>query len=108
MISRQLDRHLPKHAARILDVGAGQGTQSIRLAYAGHQVLAVEPDPDMRTAFEAALSAESGDVRSRVILRSGSIGDLGAATYDETLVSRVLSLWPRLKRSAAAFETTPA
>jgi S-adenosylmethionine-dependent methyltransferase len=32
MISRQLDRHLPKHAVRVLDVGAGQGTQSIRLA----------------------------------------------------------------------------
>src|SRR5271169_2863575 len=31
MISRQLDRHLPKHPARVLDVGAGQGTQSIRL-----------------------------------------------------------------------------
>jgi len=37
MIARQLDRHLPKHPARILDVGAGQGTRSIRLARAGHR-----------------------------------------------------------------------
>jgi S-adenosylmethionine-dependent methyltransferase len=37
MIARQLDRHLPKHPARILDVGAGQGTQSIRLARDGHR-----------------------------------------------------------------------
>jgi hypothetical protein len=33
------------------------GTQSIRLARAGHLVLAVEPDPDMRTAFSAASDA---------------------------------------------------
>ena len=33
------------------------GTQSIRLARAGHLVLVVEPDPDMRTAFSAALDA---------------------------------------------------
>jgi Aldo/keto reductase family len=43
MISRQLDKHLRMPSARVLDVGAGQGTQSIRLARAGHQVLAVEP-----------------------------------------------------------------
>jgi S-adenosylmethionine-dependent methyltransferase len=41
MISRQLARHLRTPPARILDVGAGQGTQSIRLARAGYQVLAV-------------------------------------------------------------------
>jgi S-adenosylmethionine-dependent methyltransferase len=54
MISRQLDKHLPAPPARVLDVGAGQGTQSIRLARAGYQVLAVEPDPDMRAASAAA------------------------------------------------------
>jgi S-adenosylmethionine-dependent methyltransferase len=66
MIARQLDRHLRTPPARILDVGAGQGTQSIRLARAGHLVFAVEPDPDMRTAFSAALDAESAEVRDRV------------------------------------------
>jgi SAM-dependent methyltransferase len=58
MISRQLDKHLGMPPARVLDVGAGQGTQSIRLARQGHQVLAVEPDPDMRAAFRAALGTE--------------------------------------------------
>jgi len=43
MIFRPLDKHLPKPRARVLDVGAGQGTPSMRLARAGHQVLAVEP-----------------------------------------------------------------
>jgi S-adenosylmethionine-dependent methyltransferase len=68
MISRQLDKHLPEHPVRVLDVGAGQGTQSIRLARAGHQVLSVEPDPDMRAVFEATLNAERTEVRDRVTL----------------------------------------
>src|SRR5215831_21023478 len=77
MISRQLNKHLPEPPARVLDVGAGQGTQSIRLARVGHQVLAVEPDPEMRDVFQAALSAE---VQDRVTLRDGSVLDLAPVT----------------------------
>jgi len=94
MISRQLDRHLPAPPARILDVGAGQGTQAIRLARAGHQILAVEPDADMRAAFSAALDAERAEVRDRVRLRAGSVGSLdpvtGGETYDAVLLLGVL------------------
>jgi S-adenosylmethionine-dependent methyltransferase len=94
MISRQLGRHLRTPKERVLDVGAGQGTQSIRLARAGHQVLAVEPDPDMRAAFLAALDAEPAEVRDRVTLREGSVGCLGAVTggevYDAVLLLGVL------------------
>jgi S-adenosylmethionine-dependent methyltransferase len=94
MISRQLDRHLGTAPARILDVGAGQGTQSIRLARAGHRVLAVEPDPDMRGAFSAALAAEQAEVRDRVALRAGSVGGLASVTggerYDAVLLLGVL------------------
>jgi SAM-dependent methyltransferase len=94
MISRQLDRHLRTHPARILDVGAGQGTQSIRLARAGHQVLAVEPDPDMRAAFSAALDGERAEVGDRVTLRAGSADSLAPVTagqtYDAVLLLGVL------------------
>lgn len=94
MISRQLDRHLRTPPARILDVGAGQGTQSIRLARAGHQVLAVEPDPDMRAAFSAALDGERAEVRDRVTLRAGSADNLASVTagerYDAVLLLGVL------------------
>jgi S-adenosylmethionine-dependent methyltransferase len=94
MISRQLDRHLRTHPARILDVGAGQGTQAIRLARAGHRVLAVEPDPGMRAAFRAGLDAQPAGVRERVTLREGSAGHLAAATggdvYDAVLLLGVL------------------
>jgi S-adenosylmethionine-dependent methyltransferase len=94
MISRQLGRHVPEHPARVLDVGAGQGTQSIRLARSGHHVVAVEPDPDMRAVFVAALDAEPGPVRDRVVLREGSVGDLDAVIsgdgYDVVLLLGVL------------------
>ena len=94
MISGQLDRHLPEHPARALDVGAGQGTQSIRLARAGHHVVAVEPDPDMRAVFRATLDAEAGQVRDRVMPRDGSVGSLRAVTggevYDIVLLMGVL------------------
>lgn len=83
MISRQLDKHLRTPSARVLDVGAGQGTQSIRLARAGHRVLAVEPDPAMHGVFLAALAAEPAQVQDRVTLRQGSADNLRAVTGDE-------------------------
>ena len=94
MISRQLARHLRIPPARILDVGAGEGTQSIRLARAGYLVVAVEPDPDMRAAFSGALEAERADVRDRVSVRAGTAGSLtqvtGGAAYDAVLLLGVL------------------
>jgi S-adenosylmethionine-dependent methyltransferase len=94
MISRQLDRHLRAPAARVLDVGAGQGTQSIRLARAGHRVLAVEPDPRMRSVFLTALAAEPAEVQGRLTVRDGSLGSLGAVTggevFDAVLLLGVL------------------
>jgi S-adenosylmethionine-dependent methyltransferase len=98
MIARQLDKHLPEPPARILDVGAGQGTQSIRLARAGHRVLAVEPDPEMRAVFQATLSTERAEVQDRVTLRAGSVLDLAAGTrgevYDTVLLLGVLMYLP--------------
>jgi len=98
LISRQLDKHLPEPPARVLDVGAGQGTQSIRLARLGHRVLAVEPDPEMRAVFEAALSAERAEVAERVTLRDGSVMDLDATSFgqvfDAVLLLGVLMYLP--------------
>jgi SAM-dependent methyltransferase len=98
MISRQLDKHLPSAPAWVLDVGAGQGTQSIRLARAGHRVHAVEPDADMRAAFQASLSGESAEVQDRVTLQEGRIGELagvaGDRVYDVVLLLGVLMYLP--------------
>jgi S-adenosylmethionine-dependent methyltransferase len=94
MIARQLDKHLGAPPARVLDVGAGQGTQAIRLARAGHRVLAVEPDPRMRDVFLAALQAEPAGVQDRLTVREGSLGHLGQVTggdiYDAVLLLGVL------------------
>jgi S-adenosylmethionine-dependent methyltransferase len=83
---------------RVLDVGAGQGTQSLRLARAGHEVLAVEPDPEMRSALLSAVGAEPAEVRARLTVREGSVGDLGAVTgggvYDVVLLLGVLMYLP--------------
>lgn len=96
MVRRQLEVHLPEPPASVLDVGAGQGTQSLHLARAGHVVTAVEPDPRMRAAFEESLDAEPAEVRDRVTLVEGSLEDLdtlptvGTSLYDVVLCHGVL------------------
>ncbi|WP_203655370.1 class I SAM-dependent methyltransferase [Actinocatenispora rupis] len=98
MVSRQLDRHLAATPQSILDVGAGQGTQSIRLARSGHHVVAVEPDGEMRGAFTAALAAEPSAVRDRVTLADGVLGRLDAVVqrrrFDAVLLLGVLMYVP--------------
>lgn len=94
VIARQLARHVPHISGmtamagtqvpmppvlRVLDVGAGQGTQSIRLARLGHVVRALDPDPRMRDAASAALAREAPDVASRVDILAGGLGALEAA-----------------------------
>lgn len=79
LVARQLAAHLPaagSSQASVLDVGAGQGTQALRLARAGFDVVAVEPDAAMREAFDDALQRESPDVRDRVRVEAGRLGDL--------------------------------
>ena len=83
IITRQLDKHLPDRPCRVLDVGAGQGTQSRRLARAGHRVVAVEPDPEMRARLRAALRTDPAEVAERVNVVAGSVGDLGSSIADD-------------------------
>ncbi len=105
MIARQLAHHLPNRPLRILDVGAGQGTQSIRLARLGHHVLAIEPDPQMRDAFRSSLTGESTDVQDRVALREGKLGSLadvvGGQTFDLAMLLGVLMYLPSSRPAIA-------
>lgn len=96
LIGRQLDRHLTGPPSAILDVGAGQGTQSLRLARAGYDVTAVEPDAEMRSAFTAALNDEPAEVQARVTLRAESVDDLDAVPgpFDAVLLLGVLMYLP--------------
>ncbi|GMA89060.1 hypothetical protein GCM10025868_43100 [Angustibacter aerolatus] len=79
VVTRRLQVHLPAEPASVLDVGAGQGTQAIALAQAGHDVLGVEPDETMRAAFAAAAATQPPDVRARLQVVDGRLGALAEA-----------------------------
>jgi SAM-dependent methyltransferase len=79
LVTRQLARHLPSAPARVIDVGAGQGTQALVMAGAGLDVLAVDPDPDMRHALEANLAVAPHEVASRIRVAAGGFGALPQA-----------------------------
>ena len=88
-----MTRHLPPPPARVLDVGAGQGTQALRLTAVGYDVLAADPDPRMREALTAGLDVlppAPGSIR----VVAGGLGALPAevtgTTYDVVLCQGVL------------------
>ncbi len=84
---------LPDRPLTVLDVGAGQGTQALRLARAGHHVTAVDVSAEMLAPLEADL-AENPEVRRNVTVRVGEVLDLpgqgAVATYDLVLCQGVL------------------
>ncbi|HET6667717.1 MAG TPA: class I SAM-dependent methyltransferase, partial [Intrasporangium sp.] len=96
LVARQLDAHLPNAEGRlrVLDVGAGQGTQALRLARLGHAVTAVEPSPRMRAAFARAAATLEDDARERVTLLDGDVTALShltsPAAYDVVMCHGVL------------------
>ncbi|HEX5969983.1 MAG TPA: methyltransferase domain-containing protein [Intrasporangium sp.] len=100
LVARQLDAHLPTSEGplRVLDVGAGQGTQALRLARLGHVVTAVEPSPQMRAAFARAAAALEDDARERVTLLDGDVTALShltsPAAYDVVMCHGVLMYLP--------------
>lgn len=98
LVTRQLARHLPAAPALVLDVGAGQGTQALRLAAAGHDVTAVEPDAAMRAVFEADAAALEPADRARTRVVNGDLTTLAAerqpTTYDVVLCHGVLMYLP--------------
>ena len=80
MVTRQLAAHLPRGPLRVLDVGAGQGTQALRLARLGHSVTAVEPDGRMRAAFEQAAAGLTPEQREHVTLVATDLAGLASVT----------------------------
>jgi S-adenosylmethionine-dependent methyltransferase len=94
LVTRQLAAHLPSLPASVLDVGAGQGTQALRLAGLGFDVTAVEPDPDMRRRLQDEMTRRPADVGARVTVLPGGLGSLPTevttTTYDVVLCQGVL------------------
>jgi S-adenosylmethionine-dependent methyltransferase len=101
LVTRQLHAHLRTDGERlrVLDVGAGQGTQSLRLAELGHDVVAADPDPRMLATLTAALAGRSTPPGpGKVQVAAGGLGglpeDVTARPYDVVLCHGVLMYLP--------------
>lgn len=90
LVTRQLRTHLPAAPARCLDVGAGQGTQSIRLATAGFDVTAVDPDQRMREELVGAAAQLPAEIRGRIRVLDGGLGGLPSALAESPAFDVVL------------------
>ncbi|MFF3347706.1 class I SAM-dependent methyltransferase [Streptomyces sp. NPDC002779] len=98
-MARQLDEQIAGRfpvgrRLRILDVGMGQGTQSLRLARAGHQVTGLEQDATMIAAARQALAGEPEGIRERMRVIEGDGRETGAhflpGSFDVVLCHGVL------------------
>ncbi|BBA96848.1 putative methyltransferase [Actinacidiphila reveromycinica] len=109
LVARQLDEQLdacfPQPAGaharrrlRVLDIGPGQGTQSLRLARLGHLVTGLESDPAMLATLRQAVAAEPADVRERFVVLRGDGREtgrhFGPACFDVVLCHGVLMYVP--------------
>jgi SAM-dependent methyltransferase len=113
LVTRQLAAHLPPgRGLRVLDVGAGQGTQALRLAGLGHAVTAIEPDARMREAFGYAADLLPAEARSRVDLLAADLTLLASVTdpaaYDVVLCHGVLMYLPDAAAAVAALASRVA
>jgi SAM-dependent methyltransferase len=78
---------------RVLDVGCGQGTQTIALARAGHQVTGLDPSERLLASCADQLAGEPSPVQSRVRLVTGpgeAAAELAPGPYDLVLCHGVL------------------
>ncbi|MFE7814862.1 class I SAM-dependent methyltransferase [Streptomyces sp. NPDC057433] len=98
-MARQLDEQIVGRfpvgrRLRVLDVGMGRGTQSLRLARAGHQVTGLERDAQLIAAARAVLAGEPEGIRERVRIIEGDGRDTGVhflpGSFDVVLCHGVL------------------
>ena len=91
---RNLTRHLPSSAADILDVGGGNGRDSIPLAKMGHRVTVVDYSSQMLADARVMARQEQipGDLLTLAEADIGTIPDLfDAASHDVVMLHNVLS-----------------
>jgi S-adenosylmethionine-dependent methyltransferase len=98
MVTRQLAGHLAGPPLRVLDVGCGQGTQSVRLARLGHDVTGVDASDALLADLADTLAAEPAATRARVRTIQGDVRDVATlcepGTFDVVLCHGVLMYFP--------------
>lgn len=98
LVASQLATHVPDAPARVLDVGCGQGSQTIRLARDGHHVTGLDASERMLDACRSALADEDEGTRERVRLVTGdghaALETFGADAFDVVLCHGVLMYLP--------------
>lgn len=67
LVTQTLSQQLGSSAKRVLEIGAGPGFYSLWIANQGHQVLSIEPSPDLFKLLEQK-AAQFQDGRLRAVL----------------------------------------
>jgi len=86
-------------AGTVVEVGAGHGANFAHYPATVHEVIAVEPEPSLRTAAEAA--AREAPVSTRVLAGVADALPLDDASVDAAVVSLVLCSVPDQDRALA-------
>lgn len=98
MIARQLSPHLPPAPCRVLDLGAGDGEQGIRLARRGFEVTLLDAARAMVEAAERRLVHEDPETVARVRIVHGRAEDArrltGPDRFDLVLCHALLPYIP--------------
>jgi SAM-dependent methyltransferase len=98
LVARQLAHHVADRPLRVLDVGCGQGTQSLRLARLGHHVTGIDSSEALLADLAAALADEPAETTARVRTVQGDVRDVAAlcpaGTFDAVLCHGVLMYFP--------------
>lgn len=97
LLRRQLEAHLEDRTGTVLDIGAGQGHKTLELAELGHDVVAAEPDDDMRSVLHERIAGAAPEVRERITVSSagfGGLDELAGRTFDAVLALGVLMYLP--------------
>ncbi len=112
LVGRQLAEHLPTSRDKplcVLDAGCGQGTQALRLARLGHQVLGIDFSEELLGDARRAAAGEPSEVRERLVFERADVLAIGselAGSFDVVCCHGVLMYLHSLDEALAPLIAT--